>query len=99
MLYVIIGRDAPGALGIRRRVRALHLERVGLLADAGRIAIAGPCPATDSPDPGEAGFEGSVIVAEFDSLQDARDWVAADPYVTAGVFESFEVWPFIKVLP
>jgi uncharacterized protein YciI len=99
MLYVIIGRDAPGALGIRRRVRALHLERIAVLSDAGRVAIAGHCPATDSADPGEAGFTGSVIIAEFDSLQAARDWVADDPYVTEGVFASYEVRPFIKVLP
>lgn len=99
MLYLIIGKDAPESLGIRRRVRALHLERIAVLADEGRIAIAGPCPATDSPDPGEAGFTGSVIIAEFESLQAAQQWVAADPYVTAGVFESHEVRPFIKVLP
>jgi len=61
--------------------------------------LAGPCPATDSPDPGEAGFSGSVIVAEFPSLEEARAWIAADPYVTEGVFESHEVRPFIKVLP
>jgi uncharacterized protein YciI len=99
MLYVIIGNDAPGALAIRRRVRALHLERIAVLADAGRISIAGPCPVADSPDPGEAGFTGSVIIAEFDSLQAARDWIASDPYVTEGVFASYEVRPFIKVLP
>ena len=99
MLYVIIGKDAPGALAIRRRVRALHLERIAVLTGAGRIAIAGPCPATDSLDPGEAGFTGSVIIAEFDSLQAAQDWVAGDPYVTEGVFENYEVRPFIKVLP
>lgn len=99
MLYVIIGNDAPGALATRRRVRALHLERIAVLSDAGRIAIAGPCPVADSPDPGEAGFTGSVIIAEFDSLQAARDWIAGDPYVTEGVFASCEVRPFIKVLP
>jgi uncharacterized protein YciI len=99
MLYVILGKDAPGALATRRRVRASHLERIGQLADAGRVALAGPCPVADSPDPGDAGFSGSVIVAEFESLQAARDWIAADPYVTEGVFESFDVRPFIKVLP
>jgi hypothetical protein len=99
MLYVIIGKDAPGALAIRRRVRALHLERIAVLTGAGRVAIAGPCPAADSPDPGEAGFTGSVIIAEFDSLQAAQEWVAGDPYVTEGVFASYEVRPFIKVLP
>jgi len=99
MLYVIIGRDAPGSLQIRRRVRAEHLARARELVDAGRIVIAGPCPAIDSADPGEAGFAGSVIIAEFPSLEAAREWVAADPYVTEGVFESHEVRPFLKVLP
>jgi uncharacterized protein YciI len=99
VLYVILGKDAPGALEIRKRVRALHLERIGLLADAGRVAIAGPCPVADSPEPTPAGFTGSVIIAEFKSLQAAREWIAGDPYVTEGVFESFEVRPFIKVLP
>lgn len=99
MLYVILGTDAPGALEIRKRVRAAHLERIGLLAQAGRIVLAGPCPVDDGPQPGPAGFSGSVIVAEFDSLEQARDWVAGDPYVTEGVFASWEVRPFIKVLP
>jgi uncharacterized protein YciI len=99
MLYVILGKDAPGALAIRRRVRARHLERIGQLADAGRVVLAGPCPVADSPEPGDAGFHGSVIVAEFESLQAARDWIAGDPYLTEGVFESCEVHPFIKVLP
>jgi uncharacterized protein len=99
MLYVIVGQDAPGALAIRRRVRARHLERIAVLADAGRVAIAGPCPAIDSPEPGEAGYSGSVIIAEFDSLQSARDWVAGDPYVTEGVFATWDVRPFIQVLP
>ena len=99
MLYVILGKDAPGALAIRRQVRAQHLERIGRLADAGRVAIAGPCPVDDAAEPGPAGFSGSVIIAEFDSLQAAHDWIADDPYVTEGVFESYEVRPFIKVLP
>lgn len=99
MLYLITGRDAPGALPIRRRVRPRHLERIGELLDAGRVVLAGPCPVTDSPDPGEAGYSGSVIVAEFQSLEDARAWIAADPYVTEGVFESYEVRPFVQVLP
>jgi len=99
VLYVITGRDAPGSLPIRRRTRGGHLDRIRELSDAGRVVLAGPCPATDSPDPGEAGFSGSVIVAEFPSLEEARAWIAADPYVTEGVFESHEVRPFIKVLP
>jgi uncharacterized protein YciI len=99
MLYVILGHDAPGALDIRRRVRARHLERIGELVEAGRVAIAGPCPAVDSPDPGSAGFSGSLIVADFESIQAARDWIAGDPYVTEGVFDSYEVKPFVQVLP
>jgi uncharacterized protein YciI len=99
MLYVITGKDAPGSLETRRRVRAEHLSRARVLADAGRMILAGPCPAIDSPDAGPAGFSGSVIVAEFDSLDDARAWIEADPYVTAGVFESWDVRPFLKVLP
>lgn len=99
MLYVILGKDAPDALAIRRRVRPQHLERARQLVDEGRMLIAGPCPAIDSPDPGPAGFSGSVIIAEFESLEAAREWVAADPYVTEGVFESWEVRPFVKVLP
>ena len=99
MLYVILGKDAPGSLEVRRRVRPQHLERIGALADAGRVAIAGPCPVADSPEPGPQGFSGSVIIAEFESLEAARAWVAGDPYVTQGVFESWEVRPFVKVLP
>ena len=99
MLYVITGKDVPGSLEIRRRVRAEHLARARVLADAGRMIVGGPCPAIDSPDPGPAGFSGSVIVAEFASLDDARAWIAADPYVSAGVFESWAVRPFLKVLP
>lgn len=99
MLYVILGHDAPGALETRRRVRARHLERISALSDAGRVALAGPCPAVDSADPGGAGFTGSLIVAEFESLEAARAWIAGDPYVTEGVFESFEVRPFVRVLP
>jgi uncharacterized protein YciI len=99
MLYAIIGRDGPDALAIRRRVRSEHLARARALLEEGRIVIAGPFPAIDSSDPGPAGFAGSLIVAEFDSLDEARAWVEADPYVTEGVFESFEVQPFLKVLP
>jgi uncharacterized protein YciI len=99
MLYVIIGRDVPNALEIRRRVRPEHLARAQALVDQGRMVLAGPLPAIDSPDPGPAGFNGSLIVAEFPSLEDAEAWIAADPYVTQGVFASFEVRPFLKVLP
>jgi uncharacterized protein YciI len=99
MWYLITGTDAADALAIRKRVRPAHLARAQALADAGRMLVAGPCPAIDSPDPGPAGFSGSVIIAEFESLAAAQEWIAADPYVTEGVFQSFEVRPFIKVLP
>ena len=99
MLYVITGKDAPGALAIREQVRPQHRARAQQLASEGRMVIAGPCPAIDASDPGPAGFTGSVIIAEFESLEAARAWVAADPYVTAGVFDSWEVRPFVQVLP
>ena len=99
MLYAITGKDSPTGLELRRRVRAEHLERARRLVQEGRMVLAGPCPSIDSPDPGPAGFSGSVIIAEFESLEDARAWIAADPYVTEGVFESWDVRPFIKVLP
>lgn len=99
MWYVIYSRDRENALEARQKARPEHLERVkGMLAD-GRILLAGPRPAIDSPDPGPAGFEGSLIVADFESLDAAREWAESDPYVQAGVYESVEVSPFIKVLP
>jgi len=99
MLYAIIGDDAPGSLDKRLAARPAHVERLQALQDAGRLMLAGPCPAIDSPDPGPAGFVGSLIVAEFDSLAEAQAWVAADPYVTEGVFARTTVRPFRKVLP
>jgi len=99
MWYVITGKDSPGALEKRKAVRPAHLARAKSLADSGRMLVAGPCPAIDSPDPGPAGFSGSLIIAEFASLEDARAWLAADPYVTSGVFESWDVKPFVRVLP
>jgi uncharacterized protein YciI len=99
MLYAIIGRDAPGSLPIRARVRPAHLARVRALVDEGRLVVAGPFPAVDASDPGPAGFTGSLIVGEFDSLEAAQHWVARDPYVTEGVFEHVEVHPFRQVLP
>jgi uncharacterized protein YciI len=99
MWYLMTGKDAPDALAIRRRVRPQHLERARSLVEQGRMLVAGPCPAIDAADPGPAGYTGSVIIAEFDSLQAARDWLAADPYVTEGVFESWDVRPFVRVLP
>lgn len=98
-LYALIGHDRPESLELRMSVRAEHLQRVRELADEGRIAIAGPFPAVDADEPTAAGFTGSLIVAEFDSLEQASEWFAADPYVTAGVFASYEVRPFLRVLP
>jgi uncharacterized protein len=99
MLYALIGRDGPDALARRRVVRPAHLERIHALAQAGRLLLAGPLPAIDSPDPGPAGFAGSLIVAEFESLEAARAWIEADPYVTDGVFATVDVHPFVKVAP
>lgn len=98
-LYALIGHDRPDSLELRMSVRSAHLERVRRLADEGRIAIAGPFPAVDADEPTAAGFAGSLIVAEFGSLDEATEWFAADPYVTAGVFASHEVHPFLRVLP
>lgn len=99
MLYAIIGRDAPDALPRRRAARPAHLERLQALLGEGRLLAAGPLPAIDAPDPGPAGFAGSLIVAEFASLEAARAWADADPYVAEHVYASVEVYPYIKVLP
>ena len=99
MLYVIIGEDRPGTLDRRLAARPEHLARLQALQAEGRLILAGPCPAIDSPDPGPAGFSGSVIVAEFASLADAQAWADADPYVAAGVYDKVTIKPFKKVLP
>jgi uncharacterized protein YciI len=99
MLYAILGRDVPDSLEQRLAVRPTHLERLQALQAQGRLLLAGPLPAIDSPDPGPAGFTGSLIVAEFASLEEARAWAGADPYVAHGVFAAVEVLPFKKVLP
>ncbi len=99
MLYAIIGEDRAGSLDQRLAARPAHLARLQALHADGRLVLAGPCPAVDSPDPGPAGFTGSLIVAEFASLADARAWADADPYVAAGVYEQVSVKPFKKVLP
>lgn len=99
MLYALIGEDAPNTLEQRLAVRGEHLARLQALQAEGRLILAGPCPAVDSPDPGPAGFTGSVIVAEFDSLTAAQAWADADPYTTTGVFARCTVKPFRKVLP
>ena len=99
MLYVINGEDRAGSLEQRLASRPAHLERLLALQAAGRLIIAGPCPAIDSPDPGPAGFSGSIIIAEFESLAAATAWAEADPYLAAGVYEKVSVKPFKKALP
>jgi uncharacterized protein YciI len=99
MLYAIISEDVPDSLPLRKTAREDHLARLNALRDQGRLILAGPHPAEDSEDPGEAGFTGSLVIAEFDSLADARAWADADPYVAAGVYQNVTVKPFRKVLP
>ena len=99
MLYAIIATDVANSLEARLAARPAHLERLQQLKAAGRIVLAGPHPAIDSNDPGAAGFTGSLVVAEFDSLDAARAWADADPYVAAGVYVRVEVRPFRRVLP
>ena len=99
MFYAIISEDKPDSLSRRLAARPDHLARLHALRDAGRLLLAGPHPALDSEDPGEAGFTGSLVVAEFDSLESARHWADADPYVSAGVYQRVTVKPFRKVLP
>ena len=99
MLYLILGEDAPGTLAQRLTVRPAHLARLEALLNEGRLVVAGPCPAIDAPDPGAAGFSGSLVVAEFESLADAQSWADADPYATTGVFARVTVKPFKQVLP
>ncbi|OZA30680.1 MAG: hypothetical protein B7X93_02485 [Hydrogenophilales bacterium 17-61-9] len=99
MLYAIVGQDAPDSLDQRLSARPAHLDRLHAMQQAGRLLLAGPFPAIDSNDPGPAGFSGSLIVAEFDTLADAQAWADADPYVAAGVYASVSVKPFKKVFP
>ncbi|HYQ37324.1 MAG TPA: YciI family protein [Pseudomonas sp.] len=99
MLYAIIAQDAPNSLDARLAARPEHLARLNALKDAGRLVLAGPHPAVDSNDPGPAGFTGSLIVAEFDSLEAARAWADADPYCAAGVYAAVTVKPFRQTLP
>ena len=99
MLYAVIGRDVPNSLEKRLEVRPAHLERLQALQAQGRLVLAGPCPAIDSPDPGPAGFSGSLMVVEFPSLEEVKAWANADPYMQEGVFGSVEVIPFKKALP
>jgi uncharacterized protein YciI len=99
MLYAINAEDNPDSLEKRLAARSAHLERLKALQQDGRLVLAGPYPAIDSSDPGPAGFSGSLIVAEFESLAAARAWAEADPYVTAGVYAKVIVKPFRKVFP
>ncbi len=99
MLYTIIGEDNENSLQARLAARPEHLSRLHTLKNEGRLILAGPNPAIDSNDPGEAGFSGSLIVAEFDSLEDAKAWAEEDPYLSSGVYKHVIVKPFKKVLP
>ncbi len=99
MWYLILGADVENSLAARKSARPAHLERLQALNAAGRLKLAGPLPAIDAEDPGEHGFTGSVIVAEFDSLDEARAWAADDPYVMAGVYDTMLVKPYRHVLP
>jgi len=99
MWYAIEGYDGSDVLPRRMAARPAHLARLQALRDADRLLVAGPCPAIDAEDPGPAGFSGSLVIAEFASLEEARAWADADPYVEAGVYARVEVRPFRKVLP
>ena len=99
MWYAIEGHDGSDVLQQRIAARPAHIARLTTLRDAGRLLLAGPCPAIDSEDPGPAGFSGSIVIAEFESLQAARAWADADPYVAAGVYQRVDVRPFRPVLP
>jgi uncharacterized protein YciI len=97
MWYVIFSQDVDNSLEKRMGVRPAHLERLQLLRDEGRLLTAGPMPAIDSENPGEAGFTGSTVIAQFDSLEDAKAWADADPYVAAGVYANVIVKPYKQV--
>jgi uncharacterized protein YciI len=99
MYYTIYAQDAVGTLETRLSTRPAHVDRLKALVEQGRLLVAGPNPAIDSEDPGAAGFSGSLIIAEFQSLEEAKSWADADPYVAAGVYEKVEVKPYKKVLP
>jgi len=99
MLFSIVSDDVENSLPLRRQARPAHLERLQALTEQGRLVLAGPNPAIEAEDPGEAGFSGSIVIAEFESLADAQAWADADPYVAAGVYANVSVKPFKKVLP
>lgn len=96
---MICSQDVENSLALRLQTREKHLARLQALTSQGRLLIAGPLPAVDAENPGEAGFTGSLVVAEFDSLEDAQKWADADPYLAAGVYQNSIVKPFKKVLP
>ncbi|UCD67893.1 MAG: YciI family protein [Betaproteobacteria bacterium] len=99
MLYAIVAEDVANSTEKRKAARPAHLKRIEQLVADGRVVVAGPFPAIDSPDPGPSGVAGSLIVAEFDSIEDARAWIDADPHVTQGVFARVSVKPFLKTVP
>ncbi len=99
MWYVIFSQDIENSLAKRKAVREQHLERLKILENQGRLLIAGPNPAIDSEIPGDSGFTGSTVIAKFDSLNEAKAWADADPYVSAGVYKDVIVKPFLRVLP
>ncbi len=99
MYYSIISEDIPNSLPLRIKARPEHLLRLEKLKEEGRLLVAGPNPALDTSEPGEAGFTGSVVIAEFESLEAAKAWANQDPYIKAGVYQSVQIKPFKKVLP
>ncbi|PCM45421.1 YciI family protein [Marinobacter sp. ANT_B65] len=99
MYYAIICEDVDNSLPLRQQARPAHIERLQQLKAEGRLLVAGPHPAVDTSDPGSAGFTGSLIVAEFDSLTAAQTWADSDPYMDAGVYQKVSVKPFKVVLP
>jgi uncharacterized protein YciI len=99
MLYAIMSEDVPDSSRLRAKARPKHIDRLEIMRNHGRLILAGPHPAIDSADPGEAGFTGSLIVAEFDSLEDALQWANQDPYLESGVYQKVVVKPFKLVLP
>ncbi|MCK5770890.1 YciI family protein [Algiphilus sp.] len=99
LLYAIVGHDVPDSLPLRRELRPRHLDHLRALQDEGRLIAAGPRPAVDAIDPDAAGYAGSVVIAAFDNIDDARAWADADPYMLGGVFERVDVFPFVRALP
>ena len=99
MYYAVISEDIENSLPLRKQHRPAHLARLELLASENRLLVAGPNPAIDSEDPGEAGFSGSLVIAEFNNLEEARDWADQDPFLLNGIYAKVTVKPYKKVLP